>query len=84
MRGIHIGILYKLLGRINTNGCVTIVFPEPDDLSSCLVDLAMLWHQQMGHNGEKRLCVMHNKGMVEDLHDCSEEVDFYEHCINGK
>ena len=38
----------------------------------------------MGHIGEKGLCAMHYKGMVEGLPNCLEEVDFCEHCIYGK
>ena len=38
----------------------------------------------MGHIGEKGLCAMHYKGMVEGLPNFLEEVDFCEHCIYGK
>jgi hypothetical protein len=44
----------------------------------------MLWHERMGHIGEKGLRAMHNKGMVEDFPECNLEVDFCEHCIYGK
>ena len=30
-------------------------------------NLAMLWHERMGHIGEKGLRAMHNKGMVEEF-----------------
>ena len=38
----------------------------------------------MGHISEKGLCLMHSKGMVEGIHDCSTKFDFCEHCIYGK
>jgi hypothetical protein len=44
----------------------------------------MLWHQRMGHIGDKGLLSMHKKGMVEDFLECNLEVDFCEHCIYGK
>jgi hypothetical protein len=44
----------------------------------------MLWHERMGHIGEKGLQAMHNKGMVEDFPKCDLYVEFYEHCIYGK
>jgi hypothetical protein len=44
----------------------------------------MLWHERMGHIGEKGLRAMHNKGMVEDFPTCNLEVNFCEHCIYGK
>jgi hypothetical protein len=38
----------------------------------------------MGHIGEKRLRVMHNKGIVKGFPGCGLEVYFCEHCIYGK
>ena len=60
------------------------VCPKSNIIYYYLVDSTMLWHQWMGHIGEKGLYSMHNKGMVEGLLDYLEEVDFYEHCIYGK
>ena len=84
MRGVQIGSLYKLLGRRDTNGCVNIVTLEVNEISSCLVNLTMLWHRQMGHIREKSLRAMHNKGMVDDFPNCLASFDLCEHCINGK
>jgi hypothetical protein len=44
----------------------------------------MLWHQILGHIGEKGLPTLHDKGMVEGVSNCT--LDFYlcEHCIYGK
>jgi hypothetical protein len=45
------------------------------------IDLTMLWHERMGHTGEKIIRAMHGKGMVEGFPECGLEVDFCEHCI---
>jgi hypothetical protein len=44
----------------------------------------MFCHQRLGHFGEKGLCVLHAKGMVEGMANCSLDFDFYEHCLYGK
>jgi hypothetical protein len=48
------------------------------------VDPTMLWHERMGHIGEKGLRAMHIKGMVEGFYEFGLEVDFCEHCTHGK
>ena len=44
----------------------------------------MLWHQRMGHIGQKGLQALQGKGMVEGITDCTMDFDFCEHCIYGK
>jgi hypothetical protein len=44
----------------------------------------MLWHQRLGHIGEKGLRTLHGKGMVEGMSNCTLDFYFYEHCIYGK
>jgi hypothetical protein len=44
----------------------------------------MLWHQRLGHIGEKGLRLLHGKGMVEGMSNCSLDFDFCEHCLYGK
>ena len=44
----------------------------------------MLWHQILGHIGEKGLRLLHGKGMVEGMSKCSLDFDFCEHCVYGK
>jgi hypothetical protein len=44
----------------------------------------MLWHKRLGHIGEKVLRLLHGKGMVEGMSNCSLDFDFYEHCLYGK
>ena len=44
----------------------------------------MLWHQILGHIGEKILQALLGKGMVECMTDCTLDFDLCEHCIYGK
>jgi hypothetical protein len=44
----------------------------------------MLWHQILGHIGEKGLQSLHSKGMVEGMFDCTLDFDLCEHYIYGK
>jgi hypothetical protein len=44
----------------------------------------MLWHQRLGHIGEKGLRTLHGKGMVEGMSNCTLDFDFCENCIYGK
>jgi hypothetical protein len=40
---------------------------------------SMLWHQILGHIGEKDISILHDKGMVEGMSNCSLDFDFCEH-----
>jgi hypothetical protein len=44
----------------------------------------MLWHQRMGHIGEKHILLLHSKGMVEGISNFSLDFYFYEHYVYGK
>ena len=44
----------------------------------------MLWHQRLGHVGEKGLRILHSKGMVEGMSNSSLNFDFCENCVYGK
>jgi hypothetical protein len=44
----------------------------------------MLWHKRLGHIGEKGLRLLHGKGMVEGMSNCSLDFDFCEHFLYGK
>jgi hypothetical protein len=44
----------------------------------------MLWHQRLGHIREKGLRILHGKGMVEGMSNCSLNFDLCEHFIYGK
>jgi hypothetical protein len=59
MRGVRCGTLYKLLGRTYTNGCNRFFVPEQrnegDKINIVPEKKTMLWHQRLGHIGEKGL-----------------------------
>lgn len=44
----------------------------------------MLWHQRLGHIGEKGLRILHGIGMVEGMRNSSLDFDFCENCVYGK
>ena len=44
----------------------------------------MLWHQRLGHTGEKGLQILHQNGMVEGMSNFSMDFNFCEHCVYGK
>jgi len=44
----------------------------------------MLWHQRLGHIGEKGLRILHGKGMVEAMGNSSLDFYFCENCVYGK
>jgi hypothetical protein len=82
IRGVRCGTLYKLLGRTYTNGCNSYVFPEKrnegDKTNTIPKKKTMLWHQILGHIGEKGLRTLHGKGMVEGVYNCTLDFDFCE------
>ena len=43
-----------------------------------------LWHQRLGHIGEKGLKILHGNGMVEGMSSFSLYFDFFEHCVYRK
>jgi hypothetical protein len=44
----------------------------------------MLWHQRLGNIKEKGLQLLHDKGTVEGMSNCSLDFDFSEHCVYWK
>jgi hypothetical protein len=88
MRGVWCGTMYKLLGSTYTNGCNIYVVLEQknkkDKTNTVPEKKTMLWHQRLGHIGEKGLRKLHGKGMVEGMYNCTLDFDFCEHCIYGK
>ena len=44
----------------------------------------MLWHQRLGHIGEKGLRILHGNGMVEGISNLSLYFDLCEHFVYGK
>jgi hypothetical protein len=88
MRGVRFGTMYKFLGSTISNGCNSSIVPdievEEERTPTVSGEKAMLWHQRLGHIGEKGLRLLHGKGMVEGMSNCSLDFDFCEHCLYGK
>ena len=88
MRGVRYGTLYKLLGKTIIDECNNSVVLEEggkdDKTLTTSGGKTILWHQIMGHIGEKGLRALQGKGMVEVMTDCTLDFDFCEHCIYGK
>ena len=84
MRGVWFGTLYKILGSNISDGCNSSIVPgievEEERTPTISEEKAMLWHQRLGHIGEKGLRLLHGKGMS----NCSLDFDFCEHCLYGK
>eukprot|EP00253_Pinus_taeda_P005553 PITA_05553 len=67
MRGVWIGTLYKLQGSTIIDGCNSSVVPQSGAENLAVSgEKTMLWHQSLGHIGEKGRWILHGKGMVED------------------
>jgi hypothetical protein len=88
IRGVRCGTLYKLLGITYTNGCNSFVVLEQtnkEDKTNIIPEKkTMMWHQRLGHIGEKGLRTLHGKCMVGGMSNCTLDFDFCEHCIYGK
>jgi hypothetical protein len=88
LKGVRFGTLYKLQGRTISDGCNSCIFHdigvEEERNPTVSGEKIMLWHQRLGHIREKGLQLLHNKGMVEGMSNCSLDFDFYEHCVYGK
>jgi hypothetical protein len=76
------------LGITYTNGCNSSVVPEQrnegDKTNTIPENKTMLWHQILGHIGEKGLRTLHGKDMVEGMSNFILDFDFCEHCIYSK
>lgn len=81
MRGVRIGTLYKMQGSTVVDGCNSSMVPE-NGVENLVVsgEKTMLWHQRLGHIGEKGLRILHGKGM----NNSSLDFDFCENCVYGK
>ena len=79
------GTLYKLQGNIFIDGCNNYVVQESGVESlAASKEKTMLWHQRLGHIGEKGLRILHGNGMVEGMSNSSLDFNFCEHCVYGK
>ena len=88
MRGVRCGTLYKLLGITYIGGCNRFFVlkhrNKEDKIDIIPGKNTMLWHQRVGHIGEKGLRTLHGKSMSEGMSNCTLDFDFCEHCIYGK
>jgi hypothetical protein len=88
MKEVRFGTMYKLLGSTISGGCNSSIVPnigvEEEITPIVSREKVMLWHQRLGHIGEKGLRLLHSKFMVEGMSNCSLDFDFYEHCLYGK
>lgn len=85
MWGVRIETFYKLQGSTVIDGCNSSVVSE-SGVENLVVfgEKIMLWHQRLGHIGEKGLQILHGKGMVEGMTNSSLDFDFCENCVYGK
>ena len=71
MRGFQYGTLYKLLGETVIDECNNTVVPESSNEENNVLEVsgeeAMMWHQRLGHIGEKGLQSLQGKSMVEGM-----------------
>jgi hypothetical protein len=88
MKGFWFGTLYKLQGSTISDGYNSFVVHdigfEEDRTPTVSGEKVMMWHQILWHIREKGLRLLHGKGMVEGMSNCSLYFDFYEHCVYGK
>jgi hypothetical protein len=67
-----------------------VIFPildirvEEERILTFSREKVMMWHQRLGHIGEKVLRLQLDKGMVEAMSNCSLDFYFCEHCVYGK
>jgi hypothetical protein len=88
MKGVWFGTLYNMQGITISDGCNSSMVPdigvEEEITPTVSGEKVMLWHQRLGHIGEKGLRLLHVKGMVEGMSNCSLDFYFYEHFVYGK
>jgi hypothetical protein len=88
LKGVRFGTLYKLQGRTISDVCNSSIVPdigvEEERTPTVSGEKVMVWHQRLRHIREKCLRLLHGKGMVEGMSNCSMDFDFYEHCVYGK
>eukprot|EP00253_Pinus_taeda_P007441 PITA_07441 len=85
MWGFQIRTLYKLQYSTVVDRCNSSVVPESGAENLVVSgEKTMLWHQRLGHIGEKGLRILHGKGMVASMSNSSLDFDFCENCVYGK
>jgi hypothetical protein len=88
LKGVQFGTLYKMEGSTISDGCNSSIVPdigvEEERIPTISREKVMLWHQRLGHIGEKGLRLLHGKDMVEGMYNLSLDFDFCEHFLYGK
>ena len=63
LKRVWIGTMYKMQGRTISDGCNSSIVPEigaeEEKTSTVYGEKTMLWHQRLGHIGEKGFRVLH-------------------------
>ena len=80
--------MYKQLGRTVIDVCNNTIILESKDEGSKVLDVSggdtMLWHQRLGHIGEKCIQSLQGKYMVEGMSNFNSYFDLCEHCLCGR
>jgi hypothetical protein len=80
LKGVQFGTMYKMQGRIISDGCNNFVVleigVEEEENPTVFREKTMLWHI-----GEKGLRLLQDKDMVEGMSNYYLDFYFYEHCI---
>jgi hypothetical protein len=88
LKGVQFGTLYKMQGITISDGCNSSFVPdigvEEERNPTISREKVMLCHQRLGHVREKGLQLLHDKGMVEGMSNCSLDFGFCKHCVYGK
>jgi hypothetical protein len=75
LKGVWFGTLYKIQGINIIDGCNSSIVPdigvEKERTPPVSGEKVILWHQILGHIREKSLRLLHGKGMVEGMSNCS-------------
>ena len=57
--------MYKIMGSTVIDGCNNFLVPESGAENIVVFgENTMLWHQRLGHIGEKCIRILHGNGMV--------------------
>ena len=77
-----------MLGKTIIGECNNTIVPESRNEENNVLEVSggepMLWHQRLGHIGEKGLQSLKGKSMVEGISKCNSDFNFREHCLYGK
>jgi hypothetical protein len=87
-KGVRIGTLYMLLGINISDRCNSSIVPEigHEEKKNPTIsrEKSMMRHQILGHIRDKRLQVLHGKGMVEGMYKFSMDFDLCENYVYVK